>query len=313
MPKISNLDEKKRIRSITLRPPSPWSRMSKYFSLLISYKFGCLPNFMIIGSPKCGTTSLYHYLCQHPNILPAITKETYFFNGYYSKNKNWYKMFFPNKFSIMQNEKRKGITLTGEATPSYLSHPLVPKRVFDFIPNCKLIVILRNPIDRAYSHYHNNLRNGVETESFEFAIEHESERINDMSYEINSEKKQEKNDETFIEHLKKLLNFRVQNFQLYSYLSDGIYVRSLKRWMKIFPKEQFLILETSELKKKSNRITNTVFDFLGLSEFNIPDLSIKQKTTRNTMNPDTRKKLKKIFEPHNEELFKFIGKDFHWD
>ena len=312
MTKLDIVDGKKHTKTITITPPSPKKRFSKYLSLLISHRFGALPDFMIIGSPKCGTTSLYHYLIQHPNILPAFTKETHFFNGYYNKNKNWYKMFFPTTFTLKSKEKKNGRTLTGEATPSYLFHPLIPKRVFNFTPKCKFIIIVRNPIDRAYSHYHNNLVTGVETESFEFATENEFERLKEMDKEISFEEENE-NNITFFEHLQKLSNFKVQNFQLYSYLKQGIYVESIKRWMNIFPKERFLILETNELLNDSNKITNDVFKFLKLSPHNIPDISIKNKTTKDTMSIKTREKLREFFKPHNEELFELIGRKFDWD
>ena len=136
-----------------------------------------LPDFLIIGAARSGTTSLYQYLTEHPSIIPGVGKEIYFFDKKFKKGINWYKSFFPTKFSmaIIKN-KQKTKCITGEATPRYLHYPHAPKRIFEFLPKIKLIVLLRNPIDRAYSHYQMEVSSGNEELSFEESIEKEEER-----------------------------------------------------------------------------------------------------------------------------------------
>ena len=128
-----------------------------------------LPNFLIIGAQRCGTTTLYNQLVSHPDISPATTKELHYFDINFSKGIQWYKEQF--------NDER----IIGEASPYYIFHPLCPKRIFDIIPEVKIIVLLRNPVERAYSHYWHEIRLGKENLSFEDAISEESSRIKNES------------------------------------------------------------------------------------------------------------------------------------
>lgn len=104
------------------------------------------PDFMIIGSPRCGTTSLYKYITFHPQILAAANKEICFFSEHFNKGLAWYQAHFPPPID-------PGHFLTGEATPTYFTHPLAAERLHECLPKVKLIVILRNPGDRAFSHF----------------------------------------------------------------------------------------------------------------------------------------------------------------
>jgi len=127
-----------------------------------------IPDFLIIGFPKCGTTSLYEYLLQHPDIHPPIGKEIDYFDRLYSRGRNWYKVRFPTVFKKNIFTKVLGRDfLTGEATPRYMIHPHALNRIKKILPKAKFIILLRNPIDRAFSHYNMNFRNGYENLSFE--------------------------------------------------------------------------------------------------------------------------------------------------
>ncbi len=104
-----------------------------------------LPDFIILGAQRAGTSSLYYYLSQHPQILPAVRKELHFFDDHYRRGLGWYRSQFPTRGA-------RG-TITGEATPYYLSHPHAPARIQRLLPQARLIVLLRNPVERAISHY----------------------------------------------------------------------------------------------------------------------------------------------------------------
>jgi len=125
--------------------------------------FHTLPNFIIIGAAKCGTSSLYNYLVEHPSIFRCIVKEPNYFSMYYDKGNDWYKSCFPlslTKYSIENIKKKKFIT--GEASTEYYWYPHAAKRARKIIPKAKIIVLLRNPIDRAYSHYNIDANEGLE-------------------------------------------------------------------------------------------------------------------------------------------------------
>ena len=165
--------------------------------------FRLLPNFIIIGAQKCGTTSLYRNLIKHPHIASALRKEVYYFDlKFGKKNTVWYKAYFPTVFYTYCMEKIRGHKLlTGEATPNYIFNPHSPKRVAHLLPQIKLIVMLRNPVDRAYSHYNMMVKKGLEQLSFEDAIKSETERL---SGEMNKMLA----DENYISH----------NHRVYSYV-----------------------------------------------------------------------------------------------
>mgnify|MGYP006439820863 CR=1 FL=1 len=136
-----------------------------------------LPNFIIVGAQKAGTTSLFRYLTSHPQIkAPFKTKEIHFFDGglesedNYKKGLKWYKSHFPLK-SKMYNK------LTYEASPLYLFHPCAPKRIKKDIPDVKIIILLRNPVERSISHYFHELRKGRERLTVDEAFRKEEDRL----------------------------------------------------------------------------------------------------------------------------------------
>ena len=136
-----------------------------------------LPDFIIIGAMKTGSTSLYGFVVQHPAIAPAAKKTLQYFFRNYEFGELWYRSNFPTnlqRYSFYKKTNQK--LISGEASPTYFFYPTVPGRMKKILPNVKLIVILRNPVDRAYSHYYHTKRLHGETLSFDKAIELEEER-----------------------------------------------------------------------------------------------------------------------------------------
>ncbi len=147
----------------------------KKFGRIATSPLRLLPDFLIVGAARCGTSSLYHYLCQHPSIGRAQTKEVHYFDVNYDKSSLWYRAHFPTIGAKWLHGSREKPFITGEATAYYLFHPHVPKRVFDLMPGVKVIALLRNPIDRAYSHSQRSVRRGREKISFEEATPREAD------------------------------------------------------------------------------------------------------------------------------------------
>jgi len=260
-------------------------------------KFHSLPDFLIIGAKKSGTTSLYRYLSMHPNVQSSATKEIGFFDRYFEKGENWYRMNFPSKGNQNEENSDRFKKITGEATPTYIYHPHAPKRVSKLLKNIKLIVILRNPIDRAYSQYNMEANNHPnEKLTFEEAIEQEPERLE-------GEFEKMKNDE----------NYFSNNYHTFSYITSSIYADQLERWFKYFPREQFLIINGDELKKDSNGIYKKTLNFLKLSEYKLEKYEAVGKRKYPSMKPETRENLVEFFKPHNKRLYELLGIDFGWD
>jgi len=244
-------------------------------------------DFIIIGTQRGGTTSLYNYLGQHPDVAPATTKEIHFFDIHFDKGINWYLEQFP------KTKEDEDKMLFGEATPYYLFHPLVPKRVFDNFPNVKLVVLLRNPIDRAFSHYNHEVRVGNENVSFEKGIILELLTLKD------EEKKVKKGNYSDI-------------YQKFSYLERGIYLDQLKNWFEYFPQKQFLILKSEDFFSNPQSCMDEFFKFLGISEFEVKNFEKFQSGEYKKMSESTRQKLDEFFKPYNQRLYKFLGADFSW-
>lgn len=212
------------------------------------------PNFMCIGAPKSGTTTLYDILKQHPDVYVPSFKEPHFFDKEesYKKGMEWYLNQY---FAQVQQEKA-----IGEFTPGYLIDDYAPARILNDCSNIemKFIVILRNPIDRAFSQYLHNKRDLMEDLSFINALDAEEKRI--KMYK-------DKND---------LL------YKKYSYIRNSLYFERLENWLKYFDKAQFkIIIFEEELLKDKENLLSEIFDFLNISQYDL-NLNIKSNVASKT-------------------------------
>lgn len=264
------------------------------------------PEFIIPGAPKCGTTSLYNYLIQHPQILSASRKEPMFFSMYYNKNPNWYKINFP--FSSQLNNSKNKKIITGEASTSYLIYPNVPEKIKKMFPHVKIIIMLRNPVDRAFSQYKNQVRNGREKLSFEMAIKEEVSRLGKSFEEIKNSKPK-----TGLKYVKELFQFNPSKLLTYSYLTGGHYFEQIINWTKVFPLEQIKIINSEQFFEESDVVFNEVIDFLGLEKFHLNEYKKFNVGNDSNIEDNTRQYLIDYFKPHNEKLFKFLNLKFDWN
>ncbi len=237
---------------------------------------GALPEFVIIGAPKCGTTFLYNLLVKHPHVEPAAFKELHYFDLLYDKGIEWYRRCFPHP-RLKDGQK----TITGEATPSYLSHPRAPERMAEIVSKVRLIALLRNPVDRAYSAYHFfGSRRGRNIREFE---KHAEAALDDPRQKE---------------------------------LSRGIYVDQLLRWAKCFEGEQMLVLKSEDFFENQLETLRLVVDFLGLPAWEPEASELRQKRNKGPyeqgMDQDTRQRLEEFYEPHNQRLYEYLGVDFGW-
>lgn len=283
-------------RSIKARA-SKQTKNLRFQSRRLTSSMRMLPDFLIIGAQKCGTTSLYSYLLQHQNVSPAFEKEVRYFNDHYENGVNWYKAHFPTNFYKNIMSRRDGATLiTGEGEPSYLPNPIVPQRAFDLKPSVKLIVMLRNPADRAFSHYQHRFSREREVRTFEDVVKADKEKLK------NGWGKLPTGDYKSLGHLH------------YSYLPRGIYVDQIKCWMAVFPKEQFLIIRAEDFFSDTQTVYGEVLAFLGL-----PQHHLEKRKKHNVgkyaqpMSAAMKQDLADYFYPHNQRLRDFLGRDFAWE
>ena len=254
---------------------------------------GSLPDFLIIGAQKAGTTFLYYLLCQHPYVAPTSEKELHFFDSQkFNKGEGWYRSNFPPPTS--ENGHK---VITGEASPYYIYHPLAARRAAQVVPHARLIVLLRNPVDRAYSDYQNRLREGNEFLGFEEAIEAEEERIK-------GEKEKMLADE----------GYSSASHRRHSYLARGVYVDQIKEWHEHFDPDQLLVLKSEDFFVRLQESLGEVSNFLGLPAWQpeVLSASLRNESDYVPMSPAVREKLESYFEPHNQRLYDYLGADFGW-
>tara|TARA_Y100001936_G_C16093927_1_gene689643 strand:- start:48 stop:875 length:828 start_codon:yes stop_codon:yes gene_type:complete len=247
-----------------------------------------LPNFIIAGTVRSGTTSLYNYICNHPSVLPAAYDEIGFFDSNFQLGTMWYQSMFPTKKQMELVQEKTNFCLTGEDTPFYFWNKDAIKRISELIPNCKIIMIFRNPVDRAYSNYQLGKRENKEDLSFEKTIEIEKQIINKGT---------------------KNLNFSEPR----TYLIKSLYSLQLKNWLTSFSKDQLYFLSTEQLSSKPNETMSGIFNFLGLPRYTLSEFKKEKKAIYPEMNISTRNDLLEFFKSYNNELFSLIGNNFSWD
>ena len=253
-----------------------------------------LPKCFVIGVVRSGTTSLYHYLGQHPCIGPSAYDEIGYFDENYHLGINWYKSLFPTKFTRDKIIKKHGKFLTYDVTPFYIYNPLVTRRIFESFPQAKIISNLRNPIDRAYSNYIIMLQDGDTTKTFEEIVKMEMNEIDKSKSKLNDESYIV---DTFYENL----------------LARGFYANQLEVWFEKFQKNQLLMISTEDLAQKTDQVLTKVFEFLDLPYFKIRDFTKQNKREYPPMKDETRKLLIEFYKPHNEKLYSLINQHFDWD
>lgn len=242
------------------------------------------PQFMVIGAEKSGTTSLYHYLNQHPQFLPSIEKELDFFDIEFNRGIDWYLAHFP-PIPAQHN------FVTGEVSANYIYSQKSPQRIWDVFPQLKLIVILRNPVERAISRYHMLLKQGSPKQPFEQAINRE---INNISASIKTGE----------------IPWIVLNGN--RNIGNSLYVYHLQRWLEVFPREQLLILKSEEFYQNPAATLKQIFDYLEVPNY---ELSNYQKYNAGSYSPiseQMRSQLADFFEPHNQKLADYLGMEFNW-
>jgi len=244
-----------------------------------------LPDFLILGAQKAGTTALYAYLRWHPDITGPSFKEVSFFDRHYAQGERWYRGHMP----LRQRP------LVGEASPSYLFHPLAPDRVARLLPDARLIALLRSPVERAFSHYQHEVALGREPLSFEEATAREDERMRGELERMLSEP-----------------SYFSYAWWNYTYLARGRYAEQLERWFASFPREQLLVLFTEELAADTAGTYRRVLDFLGAGARDLGSYPRIFERDYEDMAHETREQLQQVFVEPNRQLAALLGRDLPW-
>lgn len=237
-----------------------------------------LPDFLIIGAARAGTTSLYEYLQASPGFAPARRKETHFFDTLYNWGPLVYRHFFP------LSARRSGIK-TADGTPAPLYYPELPPRIVDMLPEALFIALLRDPVERAYSHHQLNYRRGYETLGFEDALAAEESR---------------------------LASGESLSVRQHCYFNRGLYAEQLQRWYRHVEPSRIMVLPSERLFTEPHKTVEAVCDWLGIPDPIGLNPTIYNAVPAAPMQSATRQRLAELYAPYNAALFELLGEKFAW-
>jgi Sulfotransferase domain len=283
----------------------PVKRLFRGFGVATS-DFRPLPDYLIIGTHRGGTTSLHEYLQQHPCVGPNFprlqnVKGVRYFDQNYFRGIGWYRSHFPTMAyrSYLRRLHREPV-LSGDASPYYLFHPAAAERAAKEVPQAKIIALLRNPIERAYSHWKRERRDGTEPlERFEDAVAAEPGRLAGEVERILSDDR--------------YYSYAHENF---SYISQGLYLDSLRRWLEHFPREHVHIDISERFLENPQAVYDGVLRFLGLPPFALRDakrLNVTGHQIGQGLETEARRELTARIAPHNRRLEEYLGIKLGWD
>lgn len=250
------------------------------------------PDFVLIGTMRAGTTSLYRDLKAHPQMLPPVTKEIHYFDYHHAEGERWYRAHFPTA----NQRARTGGSISGEATPNYLAHPHAAGWAARELPDTKFIVLLRNPVDRAFSHWKLMRRLGHETLGFAEAVAAEDGRIGKEWQRMLDDP-----------------HYAAVDWFRYSYAARGRYAEQLERWFGAIDEERFLIVRSEDYYAAPAEAWQRITDFVGLDAWSPPDFSNVHGTASSGPAPEVATRLREALAPHNAKLIDLIGEGFAWD
>lgn len=278
----------------TLKHRLPWPVAAPLKGVIKGYRqltagHRVLPDFLVIGSRKCGTSSLYQYLSEHPSVLPAMSKEIFYFGDFYNRGERWYRRHFPLAAERRFWAWRRGSpVLTGEATPNYFNNPDAPDRIRAMNPAVKLVAIFRDPVMAAYSAYQFGIAKGIYT-----AAGHPFRKI------VEAELAQLRDDPTSVD---------CQTMLLPRY----VYADHLSRWYAVFPRDQIRVMCLEWFAADPQAQFDGLTDFLGLQRSRAVSFQPHNANDYRGMDNDLRDRLRDFYRPHNARLTTLCGQRFPW-
>ena len=258
------------------------------------------PDFVIVGAQRCGTTSLFRALSEHPAMMQNVidAKGVHYFDTSYHQNTKWYFAHFPSQAERDSHAAKVGQSaIAGEASPYYLYHPAGAERMAQAIPNAKLVVLLRDPVKRAISHHLHMVWEGHEPiEDLDEALDLESARLQGV-------------DEGRLIADRSFISRPHQHF---SYVARGHYAAQLERLYQHFDKDNVLVMATETLIRDSESSLSRIQSFIGLEPDPAIVLEKRNASSRFEPRPETLERLRNEFAESNKRLSSIVDIDAPW-
>jgi hypothetical protein len=255
-----------------------------------------LPTMLIAGGQRCGTTTLFKALSEHPSFVgPTLRKGVHYFDLHYDRSIDWYRAHFPTRTSLESLQHRNGDPIVvGESSPYYMWHPLAPDRIARALPGVRVIVLLRDPVERAYSAHAHELARGFEVEPFEQALELESQRLAGQE-----------------EALRSGQLARSKAHQHLAYVARGEYITQLERLEAAIGRDNLLVLDSADFWAEPDQNWPSVTAFLGLSDHPV-SLAQHNARSRSAMSDRLRGELEDHYLPFDDRLSRWWGRTPSW-
>jgi hypothetical protein len=256
-----------------------------------------LPDFLIVGAQRSGTTSMYRALVQHPSVLRAVLRKgVHYFDVNYDRSLRWYRSHFPLRLSAERVRRRTGVPAqTFESSPYYMFHPLAPERIQRDLPGVKLLVLVRDPVERAYSAHAHELARGFETEPFDRALELEESRLLGETERLRSEP-----------------HYESHHHRHNAYVTRGQYIDYLEPLAERVGRDRVHVVDSHDFFTDPEPVYDAVLDFLELPRGDYPRFERHNARPRSAMPNELRARLTEHYAPYDERLGAWLGQVPSW-
>lgn len=255
------------------------------------------PDILICGAQRCGTTSMYQALRRHPNILrPTLAKGVHYFDTDHGRGMNWYRAHFPFRAQAALVERRTGHrAATFESSPYYLFHPLAAGRIAGDLPGVRILILLRDPVERAYSAHAHEFARGFEIEPFAKALELEDVRLAGEEEKIVADP-----------------SYRSHAHQHQAYVRRGFYVEQVRRMVDEIGAERVHVIDAEDFFTDPEPVWRDVTKFLALPDAPAPAFAQHNSRPRSPMPASLRQELTDAYEDSDRELAQWWGRTPSW-
>ena len=259
-----------------------------------------LPDALVIGAMRAGTSSMYRYLGRHPQVLPAARKEIEYLGFRHDRGERWYRGHFPTRLRATRHRARHGQFLTFDASPSSMPHPRAAARARALLPDARLVAILRDPVERAWSHYRHLRRLGIEHDPFEVALRREEELLPGGVETLDTA-----DGDTW----SRLVGRN-------AYIGLGRYADQLARWRAAYPSDRLLVVFAEDLFADPAAVYARVVGFLGLDPW-LPERFLnwsyrEAPPSSEPLDPVVRERLRDRFAEDDRRLADLLGEPPPW-
>ena len=266
-----------------------------------------LPDFLVIGTKRGGTTSFYFDLLEHPGVVPLFppplpglksvaTKGVHYFDVNYARGQRWYRSYMPTAATRRRISRKHGLeAVTGEASPFYLFHPAAAARAYATVPDARIIALLRDPATRTYSHWKERRRNGMEKLSFLDALDAEQSRIG-------GERERLLNDPSYVSY----------PWEQESYATQSRYGELLGPWVELFGRDHVLVAASEDYYAQPDQVLGDVHEFLGLPRKSTATGLVRNAAAGADLPAELQAELARRFADSNQALVELLGQRFPW-